>query len=146
MPSRLDADFNYFLGLPRLITDRFTAAYHCRKKDGRIYAILPGRVERRALKARVGYKEFTLPTVDQLAFVGQLLGENDQDTAAEIMNCVRDSLRQKEGEVALFSSGGFWDPFSQSCRPSHKCPDQSNHSPEPTKTGKAEFLVITRFS
>ena len=103
MPSRLDADLDYFLEFAQAYCS-FVSRLHIivLRREGRIVAILPGRVERRSLKVRIGYRNFTLPMVNQLTFVGQLLGQDDQETADQVMKSIQDSLRQKEGEVALF--------------------------------------------
>ena len=103
MPSRLDADLDYFLEFAEAYRS-FVSRLHIivLRKEGRIVAILPGRVERRSLKVRVGYKRFTLPTVNQLTFVGELLGQNNEATANEIMKSIQNSLREKEADLALF--------------------------------------------
>jgi hypothetical protein len=103
MPSRIDADFDYFLQFAKVYKS-FVLRLHVivLRKGTQIVAILPGRLERRSLKVRVGYKELTLPTVNQLTVVGQLLGEQGEEAAAEAMKSIQTSLRRKEADVVLF--------------------------------------------
>src|SRR5713226_8403220 len=86
MPSRIDADIDFFLRFVEVHSD-FVVRPHVivLRKGSQVVAILPGRLERRSFKVRVGYKEIALPTVNQITFVGQLLGEDCKEAALEIV-------------------------------------------------------------
>lgn len=103
MPSRIDADFDFFAQFIRVYSD-FVLRPHVivLHKGEKIVAILPGRLERQSPKVHIGYKEFALPSVKQLTFVGELLGEATQENAAKVVESVEASLRQREADVAFF--------------------------------------------
>jgi hypothetical protein len=103
MPSRVEADIDFFLRFME-VHDDFVVRPHviALRKEGRVVTILPGRLERRSPTIRLGYKEFALPAVSQLTFVGQLLGDDRRDAAAEVMKSIQGSLRRNEGDVVLF--------------------------------------------
>src|SRR5258707_10066129 len=84
LPSRLDADIDFFLEFMKVHAD-FVLRPHviALRKDARIVTILPGRLERQSMRMRVGYRWIELPTVNQLTFVGQLLVEDSNEAIAE---------------------------------------------------------------
>jgi CelD/BcsL family acetyltransferase involved in cellulose biosynthesis len=110
--SRLDADIDFFLEFMKVHAD-FALRPHviALRKDARIVTILPGRLERQSMRMRVGYRWIELPKVNQLIFIGQLLGEDGNEAIAEIMKGIQTSLRQKEADAALFHHVDSQEPL-----------------------------------
>ncbi len=113
MPSRIEADIDFFLQFMRSHDD-FVQRPHVivLRKEGRIAALLPGRLERQVVNVRVGYKNLKFAKVNQIGFVGQLLGEDTPESAAEIMKAVKCSLRNGDCDVVNFhqvdSESSIW--------------------------------------
>lgn len=103
MPSRIDADFDFFLQFMRIHSD-FVLRPHviALKKGDRVSTIVPGRLERQSLKVRIGYKHLTLSAVNQITIVGHILGEDTKEAAAEAIKSIQTSLRRGEADVAFF--------------------------------------------
>jgi len=112
MPSRIEADIDFFLQFMKIHSDSVLRPHVIvLTKAARIVAILPGRLERQSLRVRVGYKWLALPTVNQITFVGQLLGEDRKEAAAEVMKSTQNSLRRKEAHVVLFHQVDSQEPL-----------------------------------
>jgi hypothetical protein len=114
MPSRVDADIDFFLRFVEVHRDFVVRPHVIVLREGsRIVSILPGRLERQSPGVKIGYKEVPLPTVNQITFVGQLLGEDSKETAAEVMKSAEAALRQREADVALFHQVDFLESLRE---------------------------------
>ncbi len=73
------------------------------RKEGRVEAILAGRIELRPIDVPLGYRKLKTPPVRVLTLVhGGMLGEDREDFAVQLVSEVWNSLKRNDADVACF--------------------------------------------
>ncbi len=74
-------------------------------RDGVVESILVGRLELKAVDARLGYGRFAFPTVPCLAFLyGGMMGNRSLENSIVVIDSILESLKRNEGTFAIFNS------------------------------------------
>jgi hypothetical protein len=74
-------------------------------RDGVVESILVGRLELKAVEARLGYGRFAFPAVPCLAFLyGGMMGNRSLENSMVVIDSILESLKRNEGTFAVFNS------------------------------------------
>jgi len=111
-PSHRDSDIDFFLMIcrsyPEVLRPHVIGLY----RDGKPESILVGRLERKRLNFRIGYKTVFQPWARCLTFVyGAVHGNGSTDNIRILVDEVMKSLRRGEADTALLEFVGLDSPL-----------------------------------
>ena len=99
-----NADIDFYLTISRTHADFVQPYIVVVERNGSPEAMLIGRIERRQLECKVGYKTLFRPTARIINFIYEgMLGDLLPDVSAIVVDTITTSLQDGEADLALFN-------------------------------------------